>query len=387
MSTNRLRSLKWFAWLLGFFLLLILIVLPLLTSALFRFDLMPSGSTKVLDVFVQIQAFALRLFTFAWIFFFGSCFASFLNVVAWRVPRGRSILGSSHCPHCNTKLAFRDNLPVFGWLKNGGRCRTCRLPISPRYLVAEIVLGAIFLIMAVVELNGGGINLPFRPTDKPRGFENLLFDPKWDLLLVLFYQLILLSSLFTFALVRSEGFTVPKVLLAIPLILGIGSPLLWPEMSLVSWQNDYRAAANIQSDWASHLTTTLIGGAAGLFVGRALKWSLDSEDIESKTSWQLAGGLLVVGVFLGWQAVFSVAILYLLLNILWHLIGGRVRLLRALREPLVGNEFAGLLLATLIHLLSWRAQAYVPFWLTPGESWTTLLLAIVTWAALSLANK
>ncbi len=171
MNTNRLRSLKWLAWLLGFFLFLILIVLPLLTSALIQNNIMPRGFTKVLDVFVQIQAVALGLFTIAWIFFVGSCFASFLNVVAWRIPRGRSILGSSHCPYCNSKLAFRDNLPVVGWLRNSGRCRTCRLPISPRYLVAEIVLGSIFLLLAIVQLNGGGINLPFRPTDNFCGFE------------------------------------------------------------------------------------------------------------------------------------------------------------------------------------------------------------------------
>ena len=386
MNTNRLRSLKWFAWLLGLTLLLILIIMPLLTSALIRYDLMPPRFIKALDVFVQIQAVALGIFTIAWIFFFGSCIASFLNVVAWRVPRGRSILGSSHCPYCNSRLAFKDNLPIVGWLRNGGRCRTCRLPISPRYLVAEIILGSIFLMLALVQLNGGGINLPFRSTDGWSGFETLLFDPQWDLLLLLFFELTLLSSLFTFALVKSDGLRIPASLFLIPLVLGIGFPLLWPEMSLLSWTSEYRAATIPSFDLQTCITR-LIGGVAGFATGWVLKSLITPKQLTSVQKIQLPQGMSIVGVFLGWQSVLSIAVIYLIITfaceIYFRHSGPAPPVVRAFQL----NQFAKLTLATLLHLLSWRLQTAIPFWIGTHSSWITLLAGTSTVLVLALALR
>lgn len=88
----------------------------------------------------------LILLVSSWVFAFGSSIASFLNVVAYRWPRGESILGRSHCPRCQRQLSMWENMPIFGWLRNGGRCAHCRLPISARYLFVELILGAGFLI-------------------------------------------------------------------------------------------------------------------------------------------------------------------------------------------------------------------------------------------------
>ena len=43
---------------------------------------------------------AMTWFLTAWVFFFGACLGSFLNVVAYRIPSGLTILGSSRCPFC-----------------------------------------------------------------------------------------------------------------------------------------------------------------------------------------------------------------------------------------------------------------------------------------------
>ncbi|MFN9916534.1 MAG: prepilin peptidase, partial [Pirellulaceae bacterium] len=80
----------------------------------------------------RIEA-AFELFAIAWAFIFGGSIASFLNVVAYRLPAGLPITGSSFCPHCQVPIRLSDNLPVLGWLKLGGRCRACHLPISIRY--------------------------------------------------------------------------------------------------------------------------------------------------------------------------------------------------------------------------------------------------------------
>ncbi|MFI5379198.1 MAG: prepilin peptidase, partial [Tepidisphaerales bacterium] len=80
------------------------------------------------------------------IFAFGACVGSFLNVVVWRVPRGQSLVTPpSRCPSCETPLAWYDNIPVFGWLMLRGRCRYCAEPVSFRYPLVEFLTGAIFV--------------------------------------------------------------------------------------------------------------------------------------------------------------------------------------------------------------------------------------------------
>jgi leader peptidase (prepilin peptidase)/N-methyltransferase len=84
----------------------------------------------------------------------GLAVGSFLNVVAYRLPRGESLSRPrSRCPGCATPVRPLDNIPVLSWLALRGRCRTCRVPISPRYPLIEALTAA--LCVAVV-LGGGG---------------------------------------------------------------------------------------------------------------------------------------------------------------------------------------------------------------------------------------
>jgi leader peptidase (prepilin peptidase)/N-methyltransferase len=77
---------------------------------------------------------------------FGLAVGSFLNVVAWRVPLGKSIVRpGSACPSCGTPISPRDNVPVLGWILLRGKCRTCRAPISVLYPVVELSTGLLFL--------------------------------------------------------------------------------------------------------------------------------------------------------------------------------------------------------------------------------------------------
>ena len=60
----------------------------------------------------------------------GLALGSFLNVVAARMPPGRSIVSpASACMTCGTTLAWYDNIPLVSWLLLRGRCRTCRSSI------------------------------------------------------------------------------------------------------------------------------------------------------------------------------------------------------------------------------------------------------------------
>lgn len=80
------------------------------------------------------------------IFLFGLCFGSFLNVCIYRLPLGLSVVTPrSACPKCKQPIAFYDNLPVLSWLMLKGRCRHCRTKISLRYLLIELLTGALFV--------------------------------------------------------------------------------------------------------------------------------------------------------------------------------------------------------------------------------------------------
>lgn len=64
---------------------------------------------------------------------------SFLNVVAARVPEGRSVVQpGSACPHCGTEIRARDNVPLLSYLVLRGRCRDCGAAIGWRYPAVEL---------------------------------------------------------------------------------------------------------------------------------------------------------------------------------------------------------------------------------------------------------
>jgi leader peptidase (prepilin peptidase) / N-methyltransferase len=87
----------------------------------------------------------------------GLAVGSFVNVVAYRVPRGESVVSPpSACPRCREPIRPRHNVPVLGWLVLRGRCHDCSLPISARYPLVEAGTGALFAV--------AGFHFADRPT-------------------------------------------------------------------------------------------------------------------------------------------------------------------------------------------------------------------------------
>jgi len=102
----------------------------------------------------------------------GLCIGSFLNVVIHRLPlmmerawklEGAEILGveapavgeplslmkpASRCPHCGHRIRWHENIPVLGWLRLGGKCSSCKAPISARYPLIELATGLLFAALA-----------------------------------------------------------------------------------------------------------------------------------------------------------------------------------------------------------------------------------------------
>ena len=83
---------------------------------------------------------------------FGAILGSFLNVVAYRLPRGESLSHPpSRCPHCGAPVKPYDNSPVLSWLLLRGRCRSCGGPISPRYPIVEAGTGLLCALVVIAK--------------------------------------------------------------------------------------------------------------------------------------------------------------------------------------------------------------------------------------------
>lgn len=86
-----------------------------------------------------------KAFLSLWALSLGLLIGSFLNVVIYRLPLGRSIVSPpSACVNCNTPLHWSLNLPLFSYLFLRGNCRYCGSHYSPRYALIELVTGAFF---------------------------------------------------------------------------------------------------------------------------------------------------------------------------------------------------------------------------------------------------
>ncbi len=83
----------------------------------------------------------------AFSFAIGAIFGSFLNVCIWRIPRDESVVSPpSHCPRCNARIKWYQNIPVISWCCLRGRCASCHEPISVRYTIVELLGGVLFLM-------------------------------------------------------------------------------------------------------------------------------------------------------------------------------------------------------------------------------------------------
>jgi leader peptidase (prepilin peptidase)/N-methyltransferase len=90
----------------------------------------------------------------------GALFGSFLNVVAYRLPRHESLATpASHCPNCDTPVKPYDNIPILSFLILRGRCRNCSTAISPRYPLVEALTAALCVGAVLVHSSAAQIGL------------------------------------------------------------------------------------------------------------------------------------------------------------------------------------------------------------------------------------
>lgn len=122
----------------------------------------------MLEIWNQLAPFVLPLTVI-----FGLLIGSFLNVVIYRVPvmmeRGWMQFAKEHlnlpltaeeeapftlskpdsrCPKCHAPVKAWQNIPIVSYLLLGGKCSSCKTPISIRYPLVELLTGVLFGVVA-----------------------------------------------------------------------------------------------------------------------------------------------------------------------------------------------------------------------------------------------
>ena len=97
---------------------------------------------------------ALRISIMVLVILVGLAIGSFLNVVIYRLPRDMSLSKpGSHCPKCNNRIKWYDNIPVLSFLILRGKCRHCHEKISFRYPAVELFTAIIFFLCLTLFTN------------------------------------------------------------------------------------------------------------------------------------------------------------------------------------------------------------------------------------------
>ncbi|HEX4132345.1 MAG TPA: prepilin peptidase [Pirellulales bacterium] len=228
-------------------------------------------------------------------FFIGASIGSFLNVVVYRVPAGMSIVRpGSRCPNCRTPIRSTDNLPIIGWLRLRGRCRSCGEPIARRYPLVELCTAVMFFVLAWLEWPAGGVNLPGPSLDETQRYGMFA------------YHAALVCLLLVATLVEYDGHAVPKLMA----VVGLGAILLggaWPMLHPVSPPFSAMRELVTGPPRVIGLADGMGGWLAGIVMGCLASPVTDRGPSGAVGRNTAILAMAVTGAFLGWQALAALA--------------------------------------------------------------------------------
>lgn len=251
-----------------------------------------------------------------WFASFGACIGSFLNVVAYRLPKKMGIIGDSKCPSCGSKIDGADNVPVLGWLRLRGRCRACSLPIAAQYPLVEFAAAVVFLAVYFVEFSTCSANLPVEHFSV-RKSGVLRYVVTYEGIVRICTYLFALSGLMGAALIAVRNQRVPLGLYAWSIAPWVIAAFVMPDAVPVHWKE----LTVTLSPRLHALTTVLCGAAAALGAARCLApilypgfdRSLLASDSATRKCRQFLGASVVLGALFGWQASLAALITVLVI--------------------------------------------------------------------------
>lgn len=301
-------------------------------------EALPESFARVLD-----------LATALWLGITGACIGSFLNVVAYRMPRGMSVVWKpSHCPRCGHDIRARDNIPVLGWLLLRGKCRDCGQSISPRYAIVEAAMGLAMFLLAYAEVFSGAGNLPGQLTHRSGAWETI-WNPDWALIQLYIYHGLLLSILMAMALVDQDRQRVPWKIVAFAAVVVAMCTVLWPYCHPERTRNirvkDLKAPmdALLGATWA----------VSPWIVWAGVRWFRGRRDAFAQVFNALAAGA-ITGAFLGLRPAVRI-------TVAWLMVAGVTALVRR-RSHRGWSLLFTLWLLTFLHLLFWDELAHLFSW-------------------------
>lgn len=218
---------------------------------------------------------------YIFIFLFGAVVGSFLNVVIHRVPREESIVfPNSACPNCKTAIKPYDNIPLFGWLMLGGKCRNCKTPISPRYPAVELLTALVFVLTY------------------------------WQIGLSAFLPvaLVFVASMIALIFIDSEHMILPNVITYPLFFLALAVRIVYPIVFGAEYFTDLQHSPMTYFQNQPAWLVSLIGAIFGGLVGGGFLWLVG--EIWKKLRGVEAMGLgdvkmmFAVGALLGWRLTF-----------------------------------------------------------------------------------
>jgi leader peptidase (prepilin peptidase)/N-methyltransferase len=190
---------------------------------------------------------------FIFIFAFGCCVGSFLNVVIYRLPREKSIMfPPSSCPACGRRIRPYDNIPLLSWLLLKGKCRDCKAPISPRYFAVEMLTSTIFI----------GLFILFFHTNLRSGLKPL-FDGGWFIYIT---SIILLSTFIAASAIDLEYWVIPLSICWFATVVGLIASAVGVYIIQPSLIRTYLLLPSASVDSGAL--------AAGAAIGLAISWVL-----------------------------------------------------------------------------------------------------------------
>jgi leader peptidase (prepilin peptidase)/N-methyltransferase len=324
--------------------------------------LLETASSIVEHVLADPVFWAERVLPGCFFLVLGGLLGSFLNVVAYRVPRGGSVCGRrSHCPACGAMIRGRDNVPVLGWLMLGGRCHACRGWISARYPIVEAIMAGGVMLLAVRELTTNGANLPGGSRGWADGPDLVLVHASWTVLALFAWHVLLLASLVVWSLFAVDGFQ-PSVrgMVAVLGVLGLGGVVLPGAAPLdLTGASGWAEGLPVMTAVAKAAMVAAVGMLLGTLAGAIPAFLLAPRD----ASWMWRTGCGMIGGVLGWQGAVAASAVGLGLAVAWSglcLLAGGTPPGRTVR---IRSASLALPIAAIIVVGWWRQLA----WLT--TSW------------------
>ncbi len=221
----------------------------------------------------QVHAFMGTFF-----FIIGTVVGSFLNVCIYRLPLEKSVIWpDSRCPRCLGRIGAWQNVPILSWLFLGASCKTCKLPISARYPLVELLVGLLFAAIYLADAHYGF------PVSTPQS----------TLYLAVVYHCVFAAVLVAISFVDYDWTIVPPVLTNFGLLWGLVVGTIDPAIRPMP-----ATASTHLGGLAVGVTGALVG--AGLIVAaRVLGAILFRREAMGAGDIHI---LAVIGAVMGWQA-------------------------------------------------------------------------------------